>query len=308
MKSATKVSVDFAQLEVACSDLLGQTLVAAEEFNDGWFNAAYGLLFESGQTAVIKVAPPSEIETMTYERDIIETEHEVMSMLQGVIRLPKVLESDLDGFLIGRPLIIMERLRGTTLNKVIDKLPASAIDKVRKVLGNTAQQIHSLKGDAFGMIQGPFSETWPMAFSNLFVDVVQDGRRKNLELPYEDCLDLLAETQTFLSDVSEPRLVHWDLWDGNVFVDPDSGEFVGVIDFERALYGDPLIEFCAMTLTDDVKAGYGNFDFDSKSAVARRRVYNLYLYLIMSIEGQYRQFEDQTSTVWAKEKLAECLA
>lgn len=307
MQSVTKVPLGFDQLKEACYGLLGSHLIAIEAFDDGWFNAAYGLVFDSGEEAVIKIAPPGDIEVMTYERDLIRGEYEVMTLLQGLVSLPKLIGADLEGSHIGRPFIIMEKLPGLALNKVIDRQPVAAVAEVRRLLGQTARAIHTQKSQTFGMIQGPRFETWPAAFTHLLLNVVEDGRRKAVDLPYDDCLDLLAETQDFLSEVTEPCLVHWDLWDGNVFVNPDSGQFVGVIDFERALYGDPLIEFCAMTLNDDVRAGYGDFDFDSKSAVARRRIYHLYLFLIMSIEGQYRQFQDQSSTKWANEKLAEVL-
>lgn len=308
MQSATKVPISFEKLSDMCSSQLGESLVSAEAFNDGWFNAAYGLEFASGESAVIKIAPPFDIEVMTYEKEIIRAEHEVMTLLQGKISLPKLIFADLDGTQFGRAFIVMQRLNGTTLNKVVDALTESSLRQIRAKLGQTVQAVHAVKSATFGMIVGPRFQSWPQAFSKLLLDVIADGKRKNVELPYDACLELLAATQGFLNEVTEPSLVHWDLWEGNVFVDPATGEFVGIIDFERALYADPLIEFCAMTLTDEVKAACPELDFDSESAVARRRIYCLYLYLIMSIEGQYRHFEDQSSTNWARQKLTECLA
>jgi len=44
-----------------------------------------------------------------------------------------------------------------------------------------------------------------------------------------------------LRDVTEPRLLHWDLWDGNVL--RKEGRVSGIVDFERAIWGDPLMEF-----------------------------------------------------------------
>lgn len=307
MQSVTKVPIEFDQLSHICKRLLGKRLVSSEAFNDGWFNAAYGLAFDDGSEAVIKIAPPEEVEVMTYEEDIIWAEHQIMTKLQGVVPVPKILADDLGGELIDRPLIIMERLKGITLDKVADTLPVPVVADIRRELGAAVRKIHQIRGDFYGMPQCVRCETWSAGFTNLFVHAVLNGRHKDLDLPYDDCLDLLADTQVYLSEVTEPCLVHWDLWDGNVFVDPETGEFVGLIDFERALYGDPLIEFSAMTLTDEVKAGYGEFDFESESALARRRIYNLYLYLIMSIEGAYRHFEDQSSTKWANEKLAKIL-
>ena len=53
---------------------------------------------------------------------------------------------------------------------------------------------------------------------------------------------LCAEAHPALDEVQSPRLVHWDLWDGNVFVDPATAQITGISDFERSLWGDPLME------------------------------------------------------------------
>ena len=45
-----------------------------------------------------------------------------------------------------------------------------------------------------------------------------------------------------LDEITEPRLVYWDLWDGNVMVDTTTHELTGMLDLERALWGDPLME------------------------------------------------------------------
>jgi len=37
-----------------------------------------------------------------------------------------------------------------------------------------------------------------------------------------------------------PQLVHWDAWDANFFV--KDGKITGILDFERALWADPLME------------------------------------------------------------------
>ncbi|MEV7341763.1 hypothetical protein [Streptomyces sp. NPDC093544] len=52
--------------------------------------------------------------------------------------------------------------------------------------------------------------------------------------------EVLAEHAASVDEVSEPRLVEWDLWDGNVMV--RDGMIACVIGHERAFFGDPLIE------------------------------------------------------------------
>jgi hypothetical protein len=52
-------------------------------------------------------------------------------------------------------------------------------------------------------------------------------------------------------------VVHFDLWDSNVFVQERDGRFgiEGVIDGECAFYGDPLAEFVALAVLRVARAG-----------------------------------------------------
>ncbi|MBK8136950.1 MAG: phosphotransferase [Chloroflexi bacterium] len=106
-----------------------------------------------------------------------------------------------------------------------------------------------------------------------------------------------------------PWLVHWDLWDGNVFVDPASGEINGIIDFERALWGDPLIELNFREYSDASAfgEGYGKAVLDTSARRLRRSLYDLYLYLIMVIEDDFRQYETHEITDWARGNLVRVL-
>jgi aminoglycoside phosphotransferase (APT) family kinase protein len=48
-----------------------------------------------------------------------------------------------------------------------------------------------------------------------------------------------------LEDVKEASLVDFDLWPGNIYLRRDGNRYVieGIIDFERALWGDCMAEF-----------------------------------------------------------------
>lgn len=70
-------------------------------------------------------------------------------------------------------------------------------------------------------------------------------------------LSRLEEEKEFFEEVTVPCLVHWDLWEGNVFV--SGGKITGIIDWERALWADPLLELGFRTYDDpaDFLEGYG---------------------------------------------------
>ena len=124
--------------------------------------------------------------------------------------------------------------------------------------------------------------------------------------------DVIARNAGCLDEVTEPRYVEWDLWDSNVMI--RDGAIVGIIDHERAFYGDPLIEggFTATELPafGDPAAfmrGYGHGELTEAERV-RRRLYCLYLTLIMVIETVYRGHADTRQYDWAREQLAESMA
>jgi hypothetical protein len=107
-------------------------------------------------------------------------------------------------------------------------------------------------------------------------------------------------------EVVESRLVCWDLWDGNVLVDPVSGALRGILDLERALWGDPLMETqfgpdeCRHATLD----AYGPTALDTRGGRIRRAAYTLYVHMVMSIEGAYRHYPDDFIGDWARSKLA----
>jgi aminoglycoside phosphotransferase (APT) family kinase protein len=76
-----------------------------------------------------------------------------------------------------------------------------------------------------------------------------------------------------------------------VFVDDDVN-VVGVIDFERVLWADPLMEaqFVGRRAHDEVVEAYGTRLFDQPGAAERRRLYDLYLGLVMTVECAYRHY------------------
>jgi len=105
-----------------------------------------------------------------------------------------------------------------------------------------------------------------------------------------------------LDEVQSPTLVHWDLWDGNIFVDSNTGAVTGLIDFERVLWADPLIETNFGSPRPGFLEAYGETIVQTPGARSRRLLYDLYLYLIMVIECRFRHFTTEHET-WTRTML-----
>jgi hypothetical protein len=141
--------------------------------------------------------------------------------------------------------------------------------------------------------------------------VILDGREMQVALdrPYEEFYALLERHFDVLDEVTTPCLVHWDLWDGNVFVDPATLRITGLIDFERAMWADPLIEavFGRPDPRSAYVTGYGGPLFEAPAEVTRRMLYNAYLFLIITVEGYFRHYPTQDLENWGRARLKETL-
>jgi aminoglycoside phosphotransferase (APT) family kinase protein len=67
----------------------------------------------------------------------------------------------------------------------------------------------------------------------------------------EEIRTLVVESGYALDEVTRPALIHFDLWPGNIFV--DGSRIVGLIDHERAFWGDPA----AVASSPTASPGYG---------------------------------------------------
>jgi aminoglycoside phosphotransferase (APT) family kinase protein len=289
---------------------------ACEELKDGYFNAAYHLRLEDGFQFVLKISPPPHVRVLRYEKNIMWTEVQTMQLVKKrtEIPVPTVLFYDESCTLLPSSFYAMEFVDGVPLHKLRKTLAAADLSNIDQMTGTYLRQMNAITNDKFGNYAHPESlfPRWQDAFIHMLEDVLQDGRDANVALPMsnEEILTLAIHCETALGEVGDASLVHWDLWDGNIFVSPKTKHIVGIIDFERAVWADPLMEvnFGAFGINSDFLRGYG-FDYPFTAAQeVRRTLYNVYLFLIMVIECSYRSYPNQDQENWARIRLAEELS
>lgn len=305
MESAVKIKLDADRLNALARHAFGADAAEACELTDGWANTAYRIRLADGRQTVLKVAPPPDTLMMRYEKNIMQTEVGVLRFLEGKLPVPQVYAYDTSFAHIGLEYFFMEHLDGEPYNKVKASLTEAERERIELELGRYNRMINGYVGTRFGPYAQPSAEgDWPEVFMRMMKDVLADGRDVSAELPMteEEVVRLVERHRRELAEVTVPQLVHWDLWDGNVFV--KNGSITGIIDFERALWGDPLMESYFSRLTDSSAflRGYGCPELPAAGA-ARRRLYDLYLDLIMHIECTFRQYDNPKHIRWARENL-----
>jgi aminoglycoside phosphotransferase (APT) family kinase protein len=311
MDSLTKVPVTDAELAALVRrGFGGQARVDARvELTDGFYNAVDRVHLADGRVVVLKVAPPPGMDLLTHEVDLMRTEVDFYRRATAVgAPVPDVLHADLGRDLIGRDYVFLELLEGESLADAAKTMSTVDIAVVRRDLGAAIGRLHSATGDGYGYPlrdSRTWRPTWREAFLAMVDDVLADAVRLNTELPapIPTIRALVARHAPLLDAVQRPALVHFDLWDGNVFVrrTPDGWRLTGMIDGERALYGDPYAEFVAIALFRDIRQlpevldGYaeatGQPVVFTEEVRLRIALYTCYLYLIMAAEGATRGFD-----------------
>jgi len=318
MESLSKIALNAELAGAIAARHFGSStqLRSFEELKDGLFNAAALLELSDGAKVVLKAAPPAEVRVLRYERDILRAEVEAMRRVRAetAVPVPEILVHDTTRSLLASDFFIMTFLPGIPFNKLRRTFSPEAQALVDREMGRLTRELSALTHDAFGLWSQPepVGRSWRDSFANLVRRVLQDGLDAgvDLEMDYNEIEQRMAVHYACLDEVQVPRLVHWDLWDGNIFVDPHSGQITGLIDFERVMWGDPLIEgiFADMNPASQAVQGFGGGMLANPASRMRRLLYNIYLHLIMVIECTYRHFSTQEQENWARPILAGELA
>ncbi|ANY69249.1 hypothetical protein BBD42_24280 [Paenibacillus sp. BIHB 4019] len=309
MDNEIKLKLDTQQLGQIAQHHFGRELAHSRELTDGWANTAYQLTLEDGFQSVIKVAPTAVGALMRYEQEMMKTEVEVMRLVSQDRRIPvpEVYAYDQSRSLVPTDYFIMQWLEGEPYNKVKESFTQEQREQIELQLGEYNAYINKISGEKFGYY--PLNEafaSWTEAFWAMLQGVLDDATDAGVTLPAERVVieQEVKERLPYLDAVTKPKLLHWDLWDGNIFI--KDKQICGIIDFERAMWGDPLMEhyFSHFNLSETFLQGYGRGALTAEEQI-RRSLYDLYLDLILLIECAFRKYSDQTHLEWAESNAAE---
>ncbi|MDU0294141.1 aminoglycoside phosphotransferase family protein [Saccharothrix longispora] len=300
--SLTKRRLPAGELDALLHRAVGRGLSSHVELTGGMFNTAYRLTADDGREYVLKVAPPPGAPLLTHEHDLMRTEGLAFRLMaERGVPVPEVLLHEDD-------VLLMTALDGVPWHGA--DLSDTERAALRHELGTIVRRLHGVTGERFGYPHGPGGTTWREAFGRMVDAVLADADRFGVELP--DVRPVFAAGADLLDEVTTPVLVHGDLWEGNVFV--ADGRVEGLIDPERAFFGDPLAELVSVALFTepdaDYLAGYGKEGFTGAEA-ARLALYRAHLCLVMIVEGVPRGYageERDAHVAFFRAKLAEYLA
>lgn len=239
----------------------------------------------AGPDLVLRISPPDDAGFLFYERRMMAQEPPLHALLRAEtsVPVPEILAYDDSRRLLDRDYLLLERLPGRPLTDVA--LSAVRLDGLFEQVGACLAQMHTLVADRYGYLgahrpmvpQPTWVEAFVLMWGKLLNDIVACGGYTPQEA--DAFRDLLRIYRPHFDRPVPASLLHMDVWSQNILVD-DGGRLTGLLDLDRALWGDPEIEFAVLDYCGISEPGfwrgYGRARDTSFSAQVRARFYTLY--------------------------------
>jgi len=259
--------------------------VRLERTPTGKFNTTCFVSTPRGE-AVLRVAPPDDTPCVFYERNMMAQEPGIHRLLRETTDVPvaEILRYDTSRALIERDYLLMERLPGVPVSQH-PGLTRAVYDRALLETGRCLAQIHTQTAEQYGYLgeHRPMEPqaSWPDAFRVMWNRMIDDI----VDAGYYDAPTAAWMRELFDRHVGVferpvvSRLLHMDVWFENILID-ESGRVTGLVDFDRALWGDPEIDFAVLDYCGISEPafweGYGAARDTSPEARVRQVFYLLY--------------------------------
>ena len=248
----------------------------------GKFNSSYWVEAD-GERLVLRIAPPRDAVYVFYEKEMMRQEPQLHELLLAQTNVPvaRIVAFDDSHALIDCDYMLMERLPGRPWSEALHV----DLDHVLQQVGVHLAATHRLTAEQYGYLGAhqpmPPQSSWVDAFAIMWHKMIDDI----VAVGYYDAAESrmmrqLLDQQLHLFDRPvAASLLHMDIWQQNILVD-DAGSVTGLVDWDRALWGDPEIEFAVLDYCGISEPafweGYGQARDRSPEANLRQIFYLLY--------------------------------
>lgn len=266
-------------------------MTAAQILSGGLFNTTYRLETAS-RKVILRLGPVNRHLLLPYERNLMAAEGDILNLLKSRgIPTSDILALDLSRELFDRDVMVVDCLDALCLSMV--EVDQETERKLCREAGRLTAKIHSITarelpvslekpfGRYANVLSGQGGATWK---EGILIELSQWRSLAESAGVFnrQECDRIegwFHAHSSVLDTITEPRLVHADLWYGNILVDADRN-LTAIIDADRAFFGDVEYEFATgWMISDSFLEGYGRGFNMSEDAVLRRRLYKLLLNL-----------------------------
>lgn len=268
----------------------GACSLSIQEIGGGTSNEAYVIEVSEKQKVVLRVAPPPAPDIYWDDVGLMRREHTIVPFFASIATLtPRTILVDFTHQIVGREYVLQTFLEGERWSDIEDELAEEENVDLWKQCGEIVKRIHATTGEQFGYpYPGRQFANWHDVILDRFSRIAESLKDYDADLPsFATIAGLVNSTPAIFNEVYRPSLLHGDLWTFNLLVTHKNGRpiITGVLDTERAWWGDPLAAWIIFCLSirngeeewqDRIGAfhkGYGMLE-KSPAMQFRQEVYN----------------------------------
>jgi aminoglycoside phosphotransferase (APT) family kinase protein len=230
--------LDVGKLADYLAGVFGPGEISVSQFPGGHSNLTY--LVRHGEREYVLRRPPFGSKVKSAHD--MGREFNVLTKLSAVYdRAPKPFAYEPTGDVLGAPFYVMERRRGVILRRDLPAALAPDLPRVRRVcelLVDALADLHAVDYTAAGL--GDFGH--PTGY----IERQVTGWTKRYADAQTDDMPAVTEVLAWLAAhrpaEGAPALIHNDFKFDNVMFDPDLDRITGVLDWEMATIGDPMMD------------------------------------------------------------------
>jgi aminoglycoside phosphotransferase (APT) family kinase protein len=231
----------------------GAKIESVQELAGGTFNETY--LVELGKTRVIlRVAPLPTADIYWDDVALMRREHHILPFFASITAwMPKIIMTDFTHQVVGRDYVFLTFIEGERWSDIEDELTPEENIELWRQCGEIVKQIHETTGEQFGYPQpGRQFSRWSELISDRLARIAESMLAYQLEATAFTTISDVAGANIFLLDeIDTAHLLHGDLWTFNLIVRRDHNRpiITGVLDVDRAMWGDPMADWIMFLLT-----------------------------------------------------------
>ncbi|HEY3474252.1 MAG TPA: phosphotransferase [Anaerolineales bacterium] len=255
------------QITAMCQRGFGNNIqiTSIDELSGGTFNSAYLITLADQSQVILRVAPPETADTAWEDAFLMRSEHTMQPYFAPIAALmPKTLLIDFTHQLIERDYMFQTFIEGERGDDVWDELSPDEHNILWSQFGHIMRQIHDVRGETFGLPRPGFQfRSWSETVIDRMERTLQAATDLQLEaIDLERILDVIRTHPGQLDEIRVPRLLHGDLWLFNLLIQRSdrAPAIVGVLDADRAWWGDPMADWTMFILAHaDPDEGHSHF-------------------------------------------------
>jgi aminoglycoside phosphotransferase (APT) family kinase protein len=226
---------------------------SVRELGGGTFNETYLIELASKTQVILRVAPPARADTYWDDVALMRREHHIVPFFASIAPwMPKTIVTDFTHQVIERDYVFQTYIEGERWSDIEDELTPDEDAELWRQCGEIVRRMHETTGEQFGFPPPgrPFSR-WSEVILDRFARIRESMLAHQLDVTAFTTISGVAKANiALLDEIDTPRLLHGDLWTFNLIVrrHGDRPAIVGVLDVDRAWWGDPMADWIIFLL------------------------------------------------------------